>query len=45
MIFPYYRLFDIRGGGTQEDRHASEWKSLFKRVARIRRKIPLFVKK
>ena len=33
----------LKGGGTQEDRHASEWKCLFKRVGRVRRKIREFV--
>ena len=33
----------LKGGGTQEDRHASDWKSLFKRVGRICRKIRKFV--
>ncbi len=45
MIFPYYGLFDNRSGGTQEERHASERKSLFKRVARVGRKIRQFDKK
>ena len=33
----------LKGGGTQEDRHASDWMCLFKRVGRIRRKIRGFV--
>ena len=33
----------IRSGGTQEDRHASDWKCLFKRVARLCRKIRIVV--
>ena len=40
LIFPYYRVFVKRCGGTQEERHAYEWKSTFKRVARRKRKIP-----
>ena len=31
------------GGGTQEDRHASDWKSLLERVGRLSRKIRLVV--
>ncbi len=29
----------LRGGGTQEDKLAVDWKRLFKRVARVDRKI------
>ena len=43
MIFLNYLIIVIRCGGTQEDRHAAEWKWLFKRVARTGRKIRLFV--
>ena len=43
MIFLNYLIVVIRCGGTQEDRHAAEWMWLFKRVARISRKIRLFV--
>ena len=43
MIFPYYLIFVIRSGGTQEDKHAVDWKRLFKRVARNDRKIRHFV--
>ena len=39
LIFLYCLIFDIRSGGTQEDKHADEWKSLYKRVARDGRKI------
>ena len=39
LIFLNYLIFVIRCGGTQEDRHASDWKSLFKRVASLGRKI------
>ena len=39
MIFLYYLVIVIRCGGTQEDKHAVEWKRLFKRVARCDRKI------
>ena len=39
LIFLYYLVFVIRSGGTQEDKHADEWKSLYKRVARDGRKI------
>ena len=39
LIFLYCLIFVIRSGGTQEDRHADDWKSLFKRVARDGRKI------
>ena len=43
MIFLYCLIFVIRSGGTQEDKHADDWKSLFKRVARAGRKIHQFV--
>ena len=39
MIFRYYLIIVIRSGGTQEDKHADDWKCLFKRVARVGRKI------
>ena len=39
MIFLYYLVIVIRCGGTQEDKHAAEWKRLFKRVASLSRKI------
>ena len=39
MIFPCRVLFVIRGGGTQGDRHALEWKRVFKRVPSLYRKI------
>ena len=39
MIFPCRVLFVIRGGGTQGDKHAHEWKSAFKRVPSLYRKI------
>ena len=29
----------LKGGGTQEDRHASDWKSLLSSVGRVCRKI------
>ena len=35
----------MRGGGTQEDKLALDWKRAFKRVARADRKIRLFDKK
>ena len=44
LIFLYYLIFVIRSGGTQEDKHADDWKCLFKRVARVGRKIHRFVK-
>ena len=44
MIFLYYLIIVIRSGGTQEDKHADDWKCLFKRVARAGRKIHQFVK-
>ena len=43
LIFLNYLVIVIRCGGTQEDRHAADWMWLFKRVARISRKIRLFV--
>ena len=39
LIFLYYLMFVIRSGGTQEDKHADDWKCLYKRVARFGRKI------
>ena len=39
LIILDYATTDTRGGGTQEDRHASEWKGLFKRVGSISREI------
>ena len=39
VIFLYYLVIVIRCGGTQEDKHAVEWKRLFKRVASLSRKI------
>ena len=44
LIFLYCLIFVIRSGGTQEDKHADDWKSLFKRVARDGRKIHHLVK-
>ena len=44
LIFLYYLVIVTRCGGTQEDKHASERKSLFKRVGRNSRKIRYFVK-
>ena len=44
MIFLYYLVIVIRCGGTQEDKHAVDWKRLYKRVARTGRKIHLVVK-
>ena len=44
LIFLYYLMFVIRSGGTQEDKHADDWKCLYKRVARVGRKIHRFVK-
>ena len=43
MIFLYYLVIVIRSGGTQEDKHAVDWKRLYKRVARTGRKIHQFV--
>ena len=39
LIFLYYQVIVIRSGGTQEDKHAVDWKRLFKRVASLSRKI------
>lgn len=39
LIFLYYLIIVIRSGGTQEDKHAVDWKRLYKRVARFDRKI------
>ena len=39
MIFRYWLIIVINRGGTQEDRHAVDWKRLYKRVARVGRKI------
>ena len=44
LIFRYLDLFVIRSGGTQEDKHADDWMCLYKRVARVGRKIHRFVK-
>ena len=44
LIFRYLGIIVIRSGGTQEDRHAVDWKWLYKRVARVGRKIHLLVK-
>ena len=44
LIFPNRQVFVIRGGRTQEDRHAGDWKSLYKRVGRVDRKIRQLVK-
>ena len=44
LIFLYYLVIVIRCGGTQEDKHAAEWKRLFKRVASLSRKIRSGVK-
>ena len=44
LIFLYYLVVVIRCGGTQEDKHAAEWKRLFKRVASLSRKIRSGVK-
>ncbi len=43
MIFLYYLVIVTRSGGTQEDKHAADWKRLFKRVGRDCRKIRNFV--
>ena len=43
LIFLYYLIIVIRSGGTQEDKHADDWKCLFKRVARVCRKIHILV--
>ena len=44
MIFRYLVVFVISSGGTQEDKHAHDWKCAYKRVARAGRKIHQFVK-
>ena len=44
LIFLYCLIFVIRSGGTQEDKHADDWKCLYKRVARVGRKIHRLVK-
>ena len=44
LIFRYLVVFVISSGGTQEDKHADDWKCLYKRVARVSRKIHLLVK-
>ena len=44
MIFLNYLVIVIRCGGTQEDKHAVDWKRLFKRVASLSRKIRSGVK-
>ncbi len=44
LIFLYYLVIVIRCGGKQEDKHAVEWKRLFKRVASKSRKIRFYVK-
>ena len=44
LIFLYYLVIVIRSGGTQEDKHADDWKCLYKRVARFGRKIHRIVK-
>ena len=43
LIFLNYLIVVISSGGTQEDRHAVDWKCLYKRVARADRKIHQFV--
>ena len=43
LIFLNYLIVVISSGGTQEDRHAADWKWLFKRVGRDCRKIRNFV--
>ena len=43
LVFLYYLVIVIRSGGTQEDKHAVDWKRLYKRVARTGRKIHQFV--
>ena len=43
LIFLYFLVIVIRSGGTQEDKHADDWKCLYKRVARADRKIHQFV--
>ena len=44
MKFLYYHIDVTRCGGTQEDKLAGDWKSLFKRVASLGRKIRSGVK-
>ena len=44
LIFLYYLIIVIRSGGTQEDKHADDWMCLYKRVARVGRKIHQLVK-
>ena len=44
MIFLNYLVIVIRCGGTQEDKHAADWKRLFKRVASLSRQIRSGVK-
>ena len=44
LIFLNYLIIVIRCGGTQEDKHADDWKCLYKRVARVGRKIHQLVK-
>ena len=44
LIFLYFLVIVIRSGGTQEDKHADDWKCLYKRVARAGRKIRQLVK-
>ena len=44
LIFLYYLVIVIRSGGTQEDKHADDWKCVYKRVARVGRKIHQLVK-
>ena len=44
LKFLYYHINDTRCGGTQEDKHAADWKRLFKRVASLGRKIRSGVK-
>ena len=44
LIFLYFLVIVIRSGGTQEDKHADDWKCLYKRVARDGRKIHHLVK-
>lgn len=39
LTFLYYQVIVTRSGGTQEDKHAVDWKRLFKRVASLSRKI------
>ena len=44
LIFLNRLYIVIRSGRTQEDRHAADWKWLFKRVGRLDRKIRSVVK-